>query len=91
MAGEKPFMAVSALKMYIDVRCGVSNAKWSSDNQILMGTDYGDIILYQLSQINSDASKFELLFCKREHDDLINCLDTKYNENLAISGSQDAK
>lgn len=89
---KQPLM-LSTLKMNININSGVSDAKWVTDEQILVGTDFGEIILYKINNTNNNLenNKFENVLAKCEHDDLITCLETKYDSTIALSGSEDSK
>jgi hypothetical protein len=89
---QSPLM-LSSLKVNLNIRSGVTNTRWASDEEILVGTDFGEISLYKLNKTNNnlESNKFNNLMIKREHDDLITSLDVKFNENFAISGSEDSR
>ncbi len=84
---------LSALKMNLNIESGVSDAKWASDEQILVGTDRGEILLYKINKTNNNLEndKFDLLMKKSEHDNVVTCLGTCLNSGLGLSGSDDAR
>jgi hypothetical protein len=89
---KQPLM-LSTLRMNLNIKSGVSGAKWASDQDILVGTDLGEINLYSINKTNNNLenNKFEIAMTKREHDDIVTCIDTKFGQNFAISGSEDSR
>lgn len=55
-----------------------------------MGTERGEVMLFKLNSESSE-NKLEHLTTKHEHDSLVLCLDTKFDSEIAISGSEDSR
>ena len=89
---QQPLM-LSSLKMSLDIKSGVSVARWSSNQGILVGTDLGEVNLYRIKNAdnNQESKQFDCEMSKREHDDPITCLETRNDSNTAISGSEDSR
>ena len=82
-------LMLSSMKTGKHFETGVCDSKWSSADRVFVGNENGEVMLFKLS--NQSESYFEPIFTKQEHDNMVICLDCKYDTELAISGSDDAR
>ncbi|CAF0874798.1 unnamed protein product [Brachionus calyciflorus] len=79
---------LSKLRIKKKFHSAPSVARWTTNESILIGNDSGDVELLNLSESSED--NFEVVMSKCQHDGIVTCLDTKFDSNLALSGSDDA-
>ena len=88
---QRTHLMLSSLKSGKHFETGVCDARWQSSERVLVGTENGEVILFKLNDPTIAENYFERVFTKQEHDNMVLCIDTKYDSELAISGSDDAR
>ena len=80
---------LSSLKTGKSLSSGVSQARWVSNEKFLAGSDNGEVMLYKMNK--EPDNMYESIMLKHEHDNLVTCLATSFNSDIALSGSEDSK
>ena len=75
--------------------CGVNDAKWTSDENVLVAKDSGEVSLLKVlsDNIETDGHRnvvYDIKMTKKEHDSAILSLDTKFDAEFALTGSYDS-
>ncbi len=87
---QRAHLMLSSLKTGKHFETGVCDARWQSNERVFVGTENGEVMLFKLND-STGENYFERVFTKQEHDNMVLCLDSKFDSELAVSGSDDAR
>ena len=94
--------SIELLSNMLRYKTGITRAKWALDNEhFLAASEMGHIELFRYrggvnergssKEDGSPQAAFESVMYAREHDSLIDCLETRLDDGFALTGSNDCK